>query len=133
MHADFTTYMYIHVLSPCFKEEFYFSIIIHVYNSWLGMYPSFSILSTMLPGIVWLIGVYIFTILPSTSPTEAMFAPCARELGRLVFKYGGEPVASFLPPPSNHVLKPTTTNAMFMDATHDNDPGHILVSGRVCV
>ncbi len=67
---------------------------------------------------------YFFTPLPSP---EAMFAPYARELGRLVYKYGGEPVASFLPPPSNHMLKPTVTNAMFMDATHDNDPGHIQV------
>ncbi len=69
----------------------------------------------------------IFNNSSPISSTEAMFAPFARELGRLVFKYGGEPVASFLPPPSNHVLKPTTTNAMFMDATHDNDPGHIQV------
>lgn len=56
-----------------------------------------------------------------------MFASYPRELGRLVFKYGGAPVASFLPPTSNAVLKPTTTNALFMDATHDNDPGHIQV------
>ena len=61
-------------------------------------------------------------------PIEAMFASYPRELGRLVFKYGGKPVASFLPPSINAVLKPTTTNALFMDATHDNDPGHIQVS-----
>ncbi len=71
--------------------------------------------------------------IPNSSPffsflSEAMSAPYARELGRLVYKYGGEPVASFLPSPSNPVLKNTTTNALFMDATHDNDPGHILVS-----
>lgn len=57
-----------------------------------------------------------------------MFASYARELGRLVYKYGGVPVASFLPPPSNAVLKPSVAHAMFMDATHDNDPGHIQVS-----
>ena len=56
-----------------------------------------------------------------------MSAPVARELGRLVYKYGGDPVASFLPPPSSSVLKPSVAHAMFMDATHDNDPGHILV------
>lgn len=55
-----------------------------------------------------------------------MFAGYARELGRLVFKYGGVPVASFLAPDGTSVLKPTTAHAMFMDATHDNDPGHIL-------
>ena len=56
-----------------------------------------------------------------------MFAPVARELGRLVYKYGGEPVASFLSPPSSAVLKPSIAQAMFVDATHDNDPGHIQV------
>ena len=57
-----------------------------------------------------------------------MFAPKARELGRLVYQYGGEPVASFFPPPSNPVLKSSVSHAMFVDATHDNDPGHIQVS-----
>lgn len=53
-----------------------------------------------------------------------MFAGDARELGRLVYKYGGKPVASFF---SGHLLKPSTGHAMFIDATHDNDPGHIKV------
>ena len=57
-----------------------------------------------------------------------MFASYPRELGRLVYKYGGVPVASFLPPPSSSVLQPSVAHAMFMDATHDNDPGHIQVS-----
>ena len=55
-----------------------------------------------------------------------MFAYNPRELGRLVYKYGGVPVASFF---SGNVLKPCTAHAMFIDATHDNDPGHILVKG----
>lgn len=66
-------------------------------------------------------------IVPAFLSAEAMFASYPRELGRLVFKYGGSPVASFIPPSSHAVLKPTTTNALFMDATHDNDPGHIQV------
>ena len=52
-----------------------------------------------------------------------MFAGYARELGRLVYKYGGVPVASFLAPNGTGVLKPSTAHAMFMDATHDNDRG----------
>ena len=56
-----------------------------------------------------------------------MFANIPRELGRLVYKYGGDPVASFF---SSEVLKPVVARAMFVDATHDNDPGHILVRER---
>ncbi len=56
--------------------------------------------------------------------SEAMFANDPKELGRLVYKYGGIPVASFF---NGSVLKPSTAHAMFIDATHDNDPGHILV------
>ena len=54
-----------------------------------------------------------------------MFAPIPFELGRLVYKYGGTPVASFMMPPK---LRPTTAHAIFYDVTHDNEPGHILVS-----
>lgn len=54
-----------------------------------------------------------------------MFANIPRELGRLVYKYGGDPVASFF---SSDVIKPSVPSAMFIDATHDNEPGHILVS-----
>ena len=59
----------------------------------------------------------------SLSLLEAMSAPNARELGRLVYKYGGVPVASFF---SGTSLSPCVTDAMFIDATHDNEPGHIL-------
>ena len=53
-----------------------------------------------------------------------MFAPIPYELGRLVYKYGGDVVAGFLPP-EQAALRPSTAHAMFIDATHDNDPGHI--------
>ena len=56
---------------------------------------------------------------------EAMYAPIPSELNRLLSKYGGVPVGSFF---SGNILKPCTAHAMFIDATHDNDPGHIQVT-----
>lgn len=67
-----------------------------------------------------LVHMHPFTPLLSV---EAMFAPIPRELGRLVYKFGGEPVASFF---SSSTLIPSVAHAMFMDATHDNEPGHLL-------
>ncbi len=51
--------------------------------------------------------------------TERMSAGDARDLGRLVHRYGGEPVGSFFRPASSP-LTSTMAHALFMDLTHDN-------------
>jgi len=60
-----------------------------------------------------------------------MFASNPRNLGHLVHHYGGKDVGSFIEP-NVSPLRESVTRAMFVDATHDNDPGHIQVCHDMC-